>query len=522
VASIVEAGDGYIRVADQNHRFHKWVGNYSAQLKVVFDDGKYTIQDRDDDNPEHLMIPLGWMTFPGVPNRNPTQHLKLHESHLTKEFDAPSLERVHHCPKARPPAGWLDVNDEAERVFMKKFEIDVSGNYEGEPEVSYYLMNIELWFKCVQAGNQLHRMFMEATEKVLASDDLLDRFALPKELYGRIRRSFVNQRACLMGRFDLAWNGKEMKTYEYNADSAAVLMESAVIQEKWASSRGLGELNQRNAGMRIPMLLEHAWKKTGVTGRVHFCVDDEDEEKYTGLYCASIAKKVGVEPRLCVKFDEFTFREDGKIVDGEGVEVKAVWKTWNWDTAIQDWIKAREERGADFTPTTATKVRLCDLVLGDESIRVFEPLWKYIPANKAILPIVYDAHPNHPNLLRASYTLTDELKASGYAKKPIIGRVGRNITITTSSGSTLAESEGNYGNRDMVYQELFELPCRDGHYGILGGWIMDEQYAGTGVREDTVVITGSESPFSAVRIQMPFKMEPVTRESLEDVDKKDE
>jgi trypanothione synthetase/amidase len=514
VASIVEVGDGYIRVADQNHRFHKWEGNYSAELKVVFEDGKYTIQDRDSDNPDHVMIPLGWMTFPGVANRDPTQHLTLHPSLLTKEFDAPSLERVHYQPKSRPPAGWLDVNDEAEKVFMKKFDIDVSGNYEGEDDVTYYRMNIELWFKCIQASNQLHAMFVEATEKVLASDELLSRFALPTELWPRIRRSFKEQRAGLMGRFDLAWNGKEMKTYEYNADSAAVLMESAVIQEKWANSRGLGELNQRSGGWRIAESLERAWGLTGVKGRVHFCVDDEDEEKYTGLYCASIAKKVGVEPRLCVKFDEFSFREDGKIVDGEGVEVKAIWKTWNWDTAIQDYLKAREERGADFKPTTATKVRLCDLVLGDESIRVFEPFWKYIPANKAILPLVYDAHPDHPNLLKASYTLTEELKETGYAKKPIIGRVGRNITITSSTGSTLASSEGNYGDRDVVYQQLFELPSREGHFGILGGWIMGEQYAGTGVREDTVVITGSESPFSAVRIELPFSPTMVTKESL--------
>lgn len=512
VAAIVEVGAGYLRVADQNHRFHKWTGSYSAELTVREVDGKFTVVDRDGD---HEMIPLGWMTFPNTPNRDPTSKIVLNEKFLTTQFDTPVLTRENFAPPSRPPAGWLDGSSPSMQVFLKKFDIDVSGAYEGEPEVSYYLMNIELYFMCVRAGNSLHKIFVEATEKVLASDELMDTFQIPKELWGRVRRSYQNQRKCIMGRFDFAWNGKEMKVYEYNADSAAVLLESAVIQDKWAQSRGLGELNQRSGGWRLESLLIEAWKQTGIKHRVHFLIDDDREEEYNALYCMEQAKKVGVEPKLCIKFDDFRF-VDGKIVDNDGVAVQAVWKTWNWDTAINDYLAAKEERGENFVPTNDTKVRLCDLVLGDESIKVFEPLWKFIPANKAILPLIYEAHPEHPNILKASFTLTEELKKSGYAKKPIVGRVGRNITITSAGGETIAESVGNYGDRHMVYQELFELPCRDGHYAILGGWIMGDQFAGTGVREDTVVITGSESPFSAVRIGLPFKPEPVTAKSLEE------
>jgi len=525
VAAIVDVDEHFVYVADQNHRFHKWEGSYSAKLRIERDaeKGTFTVVDADDDDGTRL-VPLGWMEFPDVANRDTSKPLVIHEKFLNTKFDDPVLTRENYRPTKKPPAGWLDETDPATQVFLKKFDIDVSGNYEGEPEVSYYLINIELWFKLVRAGNDLHRFFVEATETVLASDDLMDKFALPKELWPRIRRSYVEQRPCLMGRFDFAWNGKDLKTYEYNADSAAVLFESAVVQDKWAESRGLNELNQRSGGARIESMLEHAWRQSGVTGQlVHFCIDAEDEEKYTGLYCMKIAERAGVRGKLVVMFDSLRFREgDNKLVDSDGEEVRVVWKTWNWDTAVQDWINAQEERGTDFVPTPSTKVRLCDVVLGDESIRVFEPFWKYIPGNKAILPVVYEAHPDHPNVLKASFTLDEELKRTGYAKKPIIGRVGRNVTIMSPTGDTLAESAGNYGSRDMVYQELFELPCRDGHYAILGGWIMAEQYAGTGVREDTVVITGSESPFSAVRIALPFKPQPVTKDSVEEVDRKND
>lgn len=516
VAAIVEVGDDYVRIADQNHRFHKWEGNYSAQLRLTFVDGKYTIVDKDDDTGAD-MVPLGWMSFPNTPNRDTSVPVVVHEQFKAKAFDPPSLERVVYHPKNKPPAGWLNIDDPAEKVFIEKFEIDVSGNYEGEPEVTYYLMNIELWFKCARYGYELHKIFAEATEKVLSDDALLAKFELPVELWPRIRRSFVEQRKCLTGRFDFAFNGTDLKIYEYNADSAAVLLESAVVQQKWAKSRGLDELNQRGGGMRMETLLTYAWRELGIPAksRVHFCIDDDKEELYNGLYCMGVAKKaIDIEGKLCVKFDEFSFNEEGFVVDKDGHRVTHVWKLWNWDTAIQDYLAAKEQRGPSWKPTPQDKVRLCDLILGDESIRVVEPLWKVIPSNKAILPVVYQLHPEHPCILPASFELTEELKQSGYAQKPIVGRVGRNITLVDEDGQTAAASQGNYGNRDMIYQQKFALPNRDGYYGIMGGWIVGEEYGGTGVREDTVTITGGDSPFSCVRIALPFKPEPVTAETV--------
>ena len=53
IAIITEVGRDYIRIAEQNYRFHRWSGNYARQIPLVFRDGGYYIKD-------HYRI-NGWM-----------------------------------------------------------------------------------------------------------------------------------------------------------------------------------------------------------------------------------------------------------------------------------------------------------------------------------------------------------------------------------------------------------------------------------------------------------------------------
>eukprot|EP00388_Colpodella_angusta_P039741 GDKK01048241.1.p1 GENE.GDKK01048241.1~~GDKK01048241.1.p1 ORF type:complete len:255 (+),score=60.28 GDKK01048241.1:58-765(+) len=200
-------------------------------------------------------------------------------------------------------------------------------------------------------------------------------------------------------------------------------------------------------------------------------------------------------------FDEFTFKgTDGTIVDKDGIEVKNVWKTWMWESGFADYHKARAERGENWTPSASDKVRLTDILLSaKDDINVFEPMWKVIPSNKAILPMIYESNKDCPFILPAAFEVTEGLKKTGYATKPIVGRIGENITITGTGGETLLQSEGRFGARTLVYQEKFDLPKRDDYYAILGGWVIGGISAGVGIREDKSIITGVDSPFSALR-----------------------
>jgi trypanothione synthetase/amidase len=506
VAAIVEVGDGYVRVADQNHTFTKWTGNYSQELKVTKDaDGKYHMVDADG------IAPIGWVSFPSVPVRDASQPVHVHESLKNIQYPEMELERITFIPK--PTEGeWLDRNDPAQAKFIETFGTDLNRSRLSEQESNYYRMNMELMLACVNAGTQLHRMSIEATRKVLSDDALLARFGIPEVFWGRIKRSFVEQPYAISGRFDFALSadGKQLKMFEYNADSASTLLECGVIQDKWATAVGLDNVG-RSTGFRCTSLLNKAWSDVVEAGAVkkgalvHFLVDKDDEEQYTALYMMSAAQKAGLKTKLVIMLDTLQWK-DGVMCDEDGEPLRVVWKTWAWETVISDWHNAQEEDakisapGSPVTRPNGAPVRLSDVFLGDDTITFYEPLWKVIPSNKAILPVLWEMYPNHPNLLRTEWEITDELRATGYARKPIVGRCGKNITICDPAGTTLKESHGEFNNRDLVYQELFQLQKRDEYFGILGGWMLGAYYGGTGLREDKSIITNVESPFSAIRV----------------------
>ena len=67
-----------------------------------------------------------------------------------------------------------------------------------------------------------------------------------------------------------------------------------------------------------------------------------------------------------------------------------------------------------------------------EKLRSFEPFWKLIVANKAILPLLWSMFPNHPNLLPAYYDdpeteLGKVPQGSNWVSKPLFGREGLGV-----------------------------------------------------------------------------------------------
>ncbi|CAF1130141.1 unnamed protein product [Rotaria sordida] len=45
IAVITEVGSNYIRIAEQNYRFHRWSGNYARQITMKVKDGGYYLKD---------------------------------------------------------------------------------------------------------------------------------------------------------------------------------------------------------------------------------------------------------------------------------------------------------------------------------------------------------------------------------------------------------------------------------------------------------------------------------------------
>ena len=120
-----------------------------------------------------------------------------------------------------------------------------------------------------------------------------------------------------------------------------------------------------------------------------------------------------------------------------------------------------------------------------------EPAWKALLSNKGILPLLWQRHRGHPNLLPAAFA--DDAAAlaeigDAYVRKPIFSREGWDIELV--DGSTTARGpDGGYGEEGHVVQALARLPVFDGNHAVVGSWIVGDEAVALSVREDDGPIT---------------------------------
>jgi glutathionylspermidine synthase len=130
--------------------------------------------------------------------------------------------------------------------------------------------------------------------------------------------------------------------------------------------------------------------------------------------------------------------------------------------------------------------------------RWIEPAWNMLLSSKALLPLLWQKYPNHPLLLEAHFASDELPKTKTWVKKPILSREGANVSKIefgvehALSGSELVDE---YAQSGYIVQEWFELPNFDGFRPMIGSWIIGNQTAGMGIREDYNVVTGNDSHF---------------------------
>ena len=115
--------------------------------------------------------------------------------------------------------------------------------------------------------------------------------------------------------------------------------------------------------------------------------------------------------------------------------------------------------------------------------------------------ILREMYPGHP-LLLPSYFEADRAKlVGGYARKPLLGREGNNVTLSSDGVTVLESAGGGYGGQDCVYQQYVGLPVfpnpdnGEPRYPIVGSWVVGETPVGIGIRESTRRITDNLASF---------------------------
>lgn len=86
--------------------------------------------------------------------------------------------------------------------------------------------------------------------------------------------------------------------------------------------------------------------------------------------------------------------------------------------------------------------------LEDAGVRWLEPAWKSIISNKALLPLLWEMFPNHPNLLPAYFAEDDHPQMEKYVVKPIFSREGANVSIIENGKTIEAAGRSVWRRRD--------------------------------------------------------------------------
>lgn len=317
------------------------------------------------------------------------------------------------------------------------------------------------------AAEELHRLCRQAAGAVIRNN-WWNRLSIAPAAIPSIIRSWDRQDFSLYGRFDLAYDGVlPPKLLEYNADTPTALVEAAIAQWFWLQDTR-PESDQFNS---IHERLIDAWKGPGM-GRVHFsCVKDNPEDEQTVVYLQDTCLQAGLETDRVYVEDIGWDPARRCFVDLENRRIETCFKLYPWEWLWREAFSVH---------------------LPSEPTQFVEPPWKMLLSNKGLLPILWELFPDHPNLLPA-YETPDLLGAS-YVAKPRLSREGANVALI-DRGVVAEETQGRYGEEGRVFQALAALPAYDGNHPVCGVWVVGDQAAGLGIREDRQRITGNLSRF---------------------------
>ena len=485
VAIITEVYEDRIRVVEQNQDFEKWPDgqDFSREIKAkVGTRGDYWLR-----CPSNDSTILGWV----VQTDDPTHAITL-DAPIKEMFNIISCEATDNRKIGTP---WLNLANEDENAFVEMMQGHKLSS-SASCEKKYYQISATAKVALESATDELHQMFLHATDYALGHSELLGKFGLPEEILSKVRTSWANRKNQLItSRFDFAMSENGLKVYEYNCDSASCYMEVGKVQGKWL--KHFDVKGGTDAGNELFKHLVKAWKSCKIDSIVHVLQDDDPEETYHALFMKNVIEAAGYRCELVKGLDSLRWNANEKIEDCNGNLIKWVWKTWAWETALDELrLDDGTQRDPDFLESTPS---LSDVLLNDD-IMVFEPMWTLIPSNKAILPILWSLFPNHPLLLNADFELNNELIKSGYVVKPIVGRCGANIQLIDQDHNILAEKLGVFDDREKIYQQLFPLPCINNLYVQICTFTAQGNYAGSGTRVDPSMIIGKDSDCIALQV----------------------
>jgi glutathionylspermidine synthase len=321
----------------------------------------------------------------------------------------------------------------------------------------------------------LHELCMELVSEVVEDDALLRRLAIPETRFELIRESWRAGDRHLYGRFDLAFDGAgPAKLLEYNADTPTSIFEAAFFQHNWL-------IDQLDAGVlpdgtdQFNLLQEslvEAFRAFTADRVFHFaCWTANEEDRGTCAYLMDCAVQAGHSVDM-VDIRAIGVDAQGRFTDPNERTIDRCFKLYPWEDMLREPFATSLKAGV-----------------------FIEPIWKSILSNKGILPLLWERHPEHPNLLPAYFA--DDERAGTLANavfKPLFSREGENVSLV-EQGAVVEATEGDYADQPRIVQGYAPLFSAEGQHAVLGSWVIGDRAAGLGMREDAGRITRNLSRF---------------------------
>ncbi|MFJ5551971.1 glutathionylspermidine synthase family protein [Streptomyces sp. NPDC093225] len=355
-------------------------------------------------------------------------------------------------------------------------------------ESAYYSFGLPEVEALEETVEELHAMCLAAAGHIVAQNRFADLGVTDARLAGLIAESWRrrDELPSLYGRFDLRYDGTgPALMLEYNADTPTSLVEAASPQWFWMEDRFPGA-DQWNS---LHERLVAAWRRQAPLlppGPVHFAHSESDElgeDLMTVAYLRETAEQAGLETEALaverIGWDALA----GRFVDERMKFVRSCFKLYPWEWLASD----------DFGPYVLDTL---DNGGGSGSTCWIEPAWKMLLSNKALLAVLWELYPGHPNLLPAYLDGPRELADAdgpGYVAKPLLGREGAGVTVHgpgPGGAPFVPDPEETY-----CFQALAPLPDFDGNRTVLGAWVVDGESAGLGIRESAGLVTDEYARF---------------------------
>lgn len=321
-----------------------------------------------------------------------------------------------------------------------------------------------------KATYDLHQLYLDAGQYII-DNNWFEKLQIPFQVIPLIKDAWEKEPPALYGRFDLGYDGKNIKLLEYNADTPTALIEASIIQWFWLQD--LYPMYDQFNSIHDKLVAKWTDLKDYTDKKIYFAHLNNNEDFMTVAYLSNTAQNAGLSTQF-ILMNDIGWDERNKVfVDLDNNPMKTIFKLYPYEWLVNEQFGNGFRESLNYT-------------------QWIEPVWKMMWSNKAILSLLWELNPGHPNLLP---TYFNSQKFSGnYVKKPILSREGANIDIIGDE-HLIAVSGGDYGEEGFVFQELLPLPEFDGNYPVIGSWMIDQDAAGIGIRESKTLITDNKSRF---------------------------